>query len=433
MRRFSLAAATALALLCLSQNANASGFQLREQSGTGQGTSYAGMSAGGEDISAMFFNPAALGVHKGGSQVLGLASRIMPKSAFKDGVATRSSGVTISGASTHGDAGKDATLPAFYAMWDLGKPYRFGLAVNVPFGLETEYASDWLGRYHATQSAIQTLAVAPTASYTLGDVTFGGSIVVQRIEAKLGKAVNVNQILGAGSDAFSTLSGNDEGSVGGKFGMIWQARPGTRLGVAYHSEFRHTLKGDAKFYGAPAALVNNNLLRDTTIETRVSLPENLSFGASHELFSGFTLAGEASWTRWSKVQELRIKFASGRADDVTPLKWRDTRFVALGAIWKPLADWTFRSGVAHDQSPVPDAERTPRIPDQDRTWLSLGASYERGPYGFDLGYSHIFLRKARLQLTDSGATTDPNRFRGNLNGTFEASIDIVMGSFRLKF
>jgi long-chain fatty acid transport protein len=433
MRKAGFAAAAALSLCLSAHDANASGFQLREQSGTGQGTSYAGMTAGGEDISAMFFNPAALGVQKGGSQVLGLASRIIPKSTFKDGVATRSSGATITGASTHGDAGKDAALPAFYAMWDVGKPYRFGLAVNVPFGLETEYASDWLGRYHATQSAIQTIAVAPTASYTYESLTFGASIVAQRIEAKLGKAVNVNQILGAGSDAFSMLYGSDEGGVGGKFGMIWQPQNSTRLGVSYHTEIRHTLKGDAKFFGAPTALVNNNLLRDTTIQTNVSLPENLSFGVSHDLFSGLTLVGEASWTRWSRVQELRIKFASGRADDVTPLKWRDTMFVAAGAIWKPNDTWAFRMGVAHDQTPVPDADRTPRVPDQDRTWLSLGASFNYGSFGFDLGYSHIFLRQANIQLSDTGATTDPNRFRGNLNGKFDASIDILMGSLRYKF
>lgn len=443
IRNTALLAASGLVSLFLIGDAAASGFQLREQSGTGQGTSFAGMTAGGEDISAMYFNPAALGRYSG-NRVLATASRIVPKSTFKDGVATRSSGVAISGSPTHGDAGKDATLPAMYAMWDPRKSgiaglerLRFGLAVNVPWGLETEYGSDWLGRYHATQSAIQTLAIAPTASFDLGSgFTLGASVVAQRIEAKLGKAVNVNQILTTGGDAFSMLYGNDEGAVGGRFGALWTSPGGgTNLGVAYHTELRHTLKGEAKFFSAPAALVANNLLRDTTIETRVALPEIASFGFQQRIWEGFTLAGEASWTRWSKVQELRIKFASGRADDVTPLKWKDTMFVALGAIWKPSQSgpWTLRFGVAHDETPVPDADRTPRIPDQDRTWFSAGASYEWGALGFDLGYSYIVAKPARVMLSDTGATTDPNRFRGNLNGTFDAKVHIFTGQARLAF
>jgi long-chain fatty acid transport protein len=443
LRKSSLLAAGGLLAVFATGEAAASGFQLREQSGTGQGTSFAGMTAGGEDISAMFFNPAALGRYSG-NNVLATASRIAPKTTFKDGVATRSTGAAIAGATTHGDSGKDATLPSMYAMWDPRKSgiaglerFRFGLAVNVAWGLETEYASDWLGRYHATQSAIQTLAIAPTASYDLGSgVTLGAAIVAQRIEAKLGKAVNVNQILGAGGDAFSMLYGNDEGTAGGRFGALW-ASPGggTNLGVAYHTELRHTLKGDAKFFAAPAALIGNNLLRDTTIETRVALPEIASFGFQQRIWEGFTLAGEAAWTRWSKAQELRIKFASGRADDVTPLKWKDTMFVALGAIWKPsqTGPWTLRFGVAHDETPVPDSERTPRIPDQDRTWFSGGASYQWGALGFDLGYSYIVAKRARAMLSDSGATTDPNRFRGNFNGTFDTNVHIFTGQARFAF
>ncbi|MFM7346370.1 MAG: hypothetical protein ACKO1J_13495 [Tagaea sp.] len=53
MPKTKLLLASGLVLLCLIGDAAASGFQLREQSGTGQGTSFAGMTAGGEDISAM--------------------------------------------------------------------------------------------------------------------------------------------------------------------------------------------------------------------------------------------------------------------------------------------------------------------------------------------------------------------------------------------
>lgn len=36
-------------------------------------------------------------------------------------------------------------------------------------------------------------------------------------------------------------------------------------------------------------------------------------------------------------------------------------------------------------------------------------------------------------LSDTGATTDPNRFRGNLNGNFDGKVHIFTGQFRFAF
>lgn len=38
-------------------------------------------------------------------------------------------------------------------------------------------------------------------------------------------------------------------------------------------------------------------------------------------------------------------------------------------------NWTFRTGVAFDDSPVPADKRSISIPDQDRFWVSAGATY----------------------------------------------------------
>lgn len=430
-----LAGIVGAVLLGASASAFASGFQLREQSATGQGASFAGMTAGGEDISAMYFNPAALGRYRG-SQILGSVAYIAPQAKLKNTSASRSTGAAITGTAAPDDAATDAAVPSLYAMWDFGGPLKLGLSANVPFGLETDYGADWIGRYHATHSALSTLAIAPSAALDVGNgVTLGAAIVFQQIEAQLGKAANVNQISGGGltGDAWSNLQGYDGHGIGGRFGLIWEITPRTRVGAAYHTETRHTLKGDAVFSGNASATLGT-LLRNSSITANVALPDTASFGAQHDI-GPVTLAAEAAFTRWSKVQELRIRFATGRADDVTPLKWKDTYFLSMGAIYRvPDTRWTLRTGVAFDKSPVPDADRTPRIPDQDRTWLSLGTSFKwNEALEFDAGYSHIFVKKARLQLTDSGVAGDPNRFRGNLNGEYESSIDILAIQARFKF
>ena len=55
-------------------------------------------------------------------------------------------------------------------------------------------------------------------------------------------------------------------------------------------------------------------------------------------------------------------------------------------------NWTLRAGAAWDQSPsAGNGYRTNRIPDTDRIWTSLGASYATGNHQFDLGYAHLFM------------------------------------------
>ena len=53
------ASATAAAVFCVSGPAKAGGFEVREQSSYFQGMSFAGAAAGGNNLSSIFWNPAA--------------------------------------------------------------------------------------------------------------------------------------------------------------------------------------------------------------------------------------------------------------------------------------------------------------------------------------------------------------------------------------
>ena len=67
-----------------------------------------------------------------------------------------------------------------------------------------------------------------------------------------------------------------------------------------------------------------------------------------------------------------------------------------------------RAGIARDESPVPNVVlRTPRVPDSDRTWLTLGASYAYSKsYSVDIGYAHLFVSVPRLS---KAAGIDPDQ------------------------
>jgi long-chain fatty acid transport protein len=109
--------------------------------------------------------------------------------------------------------------------------------------------------------------------------------------------------------------------------------------------------------------------------------------------------------------------------------------VALGATCKPGDAWTYRVGVALDKTPVPDANRTPRIPDADRFWLSGGVGYQfTKAFGIDAGYSHLICKDSTVNLQGgSDPTNQAKFFGGNLSGTYKNSIDILALQARYTF
>ena len=117
---------------------------------------------------------------------------------------------------------------------------------------------------------------------------------------------------------------------------------------------------------------------------------------------------DVTWTKWSSLDELDIKIQGG-AQSVTQLQWNDTTRYALGATYKYNESWLFRTGVAFDQTPVPNAQlRTARIPDADRTWLSFGANYKLNKkLSFDLGYAHLFVDNPDINSSDAYDPSNP--------------------------
>lgn len=161
---------TALLLVCaLSSQAPlwAAGYAIREQSGSALGNAFAGATAGAEDITFMFFNPAGLTRHTG-SRVVTSLSYIAPRAEFDSEGAGTALGTPIMGGDGGSDIGDDRLVPAFYGLWDLDADVKLGLGVNAPFGLSTEYDGGWVGRYHALDSELENVIVNPAIAYRLG-------------------------------------------------------------------------------------------------------------------------------------------------------------------------------------------------------------------------------------------------------------------------
>ena len=71
--------------------------------------------------------------------------------------------------------------------------------------------------------------------------------------------------------------------------------------------------------------------------------------------------------------------------------WQDTWLFSIGADYKINSDFTVRGGIAYETSPIDDqSTRMAVIPDTDRVWLSLGASwYATKDLQFDVGATYL--------------------------------------------
>jgi long-chain fatty acid transport protein len=273
---------------------------------------------------------------------------------------------------------------------------------------------------------------------------------------------NGNPIVTPGSaDGSVDVQGTGWG-YGAKLGLTYDPTPSLHFGLGYQSEIRETIKGTATFtvpgsvgqglqalgglpanqgawqQGTLAGLGNEFALQTAngSASAAINLPATISLGMIYDLSSTFSLAAEIAQTRWSTFKELRVKFtdSSSQPDRYTTENWKNAMFMALGATCHPGNQWTYRMGVALDKTPVPDATRTPRIPDADRVWLSGGVSYQfTKAFGVDAGYSHLFCKDSTVNLQGGSDPNNPAYFDGNLSGTYKNTIDILAVQARYSF
>ena len=414
--------AVAGALLVMAGNAGASGFALIEQSASGMGNAFAGGAAVAEDASTIFFNPAGMS-RLSGSQLSVAAHAIRPSAKFTNTGSAAALGRPLG--TNGGDAGSWAIVPNGYLVMEINPKMRAGLGVNAPFGLQTEYQNGWAGRFQALKSSVETLNINPSVSYQASDsLSLGFGLNYQKIRAGLTSAQNF--VVGEG---MSSMSGSDA-AWGVNLGALLDLGNSGRVGIAYRSSISYKLSGTLVVTSPTGAVALN---RPVTADMK--MPDTFSMSYFRALDNKWDVMTDLTWTGWGKFSELRIIDAvTGVTRSVTPENWKNTLRFSVGSNYHYNDQWTARMGLAVDQAGVADAFRTARIPDGNRTWLSVGGQYKPSKQtALDFGYSHLFVNNSTISNNRGAAGTASTATVGNLVGSYNNSVDILSAQYTYSF
>jgi long-chain fatty acid transport protein len=389
-----------LGLLLTCSTAWSGGFSIREQSAEGLGAAFAGIAAGTDGLSAMYWNPATISQHNAQGYISeSNASLILPYSRSRNGVG-------VGPNADSGNIGEKAIVPASYNVYGLTDEITLGLSLTAPLGLVTD-ADTWAGSINGNKSDIFTLNASPTAAWEpVEGLTFAAGAQIQYM------SVLINSVTPAGVEVFDA-DANDFG-LGFTLGVLWEPTDDLDIGLGFRSSIKHDLKGNGDYL--PAAYV------DRRVSARFNSPEIVTLGVKYQATEQLKLMAGVEWANWSRFDSLNVQLSEIGATLVTPEKWKDSWFFSVGTEYALDDTWTLRGGLAYEKSPVPDATRTPRLPDDDRFWVSAGVGLKVNEWlTANLSYSHVFMKDGSVALT---VPTSP----APLTADFKQDIDIVSAS-----
>lgn len=411
----------------------AASFQILEQSPAHLGKAFAGTASDVSDASNVFFNPASI-VELKASTLTVAGNAIFTQSTFHN-ENSNTNGVT-------GKTDEVGYVPNIYYVHPLSERVTLGLGINAPYGLASDYDDDWYGRYLATHSKLEVVNIHAVAGVVLTDVWSAGlGISYQRadvtLESKFDSTLGVAP--SPATDSSAKITGDDD-SVAADLSLYYKPTAHTSLGLIWRQGAKFDLQGDAHFSvnalcspnagfptGAPPAPTTGTICAASLAavagdaEARLRLPDTITLSGSQQLSDYWWIHADIAWTEWSKIQSVDVMNSNNnRVINTLELHYKDTMRYALGFTHKSDCPWSWRFGVAIDAAPQTNPTLVnPRIPDQDRLWLSAGFNYAFSPAtSIDVGYSHIKVDKAHINNT--------NPLTGHhVEGSFDADVNII--------
>jgi long-chain fatty acid transport protein len=399
--------ALAVAVAIVSTSAWSAGFQLNEFSSSGLGRAYSGEGAIADDAGNVSRNPALI--------------TMFDRPTFSIGAVYIDPDVNVTGKSslTGQSANQDniapvAWVPNMHFVMPINDQFGWGASVTSNYGLATEFNDSYGAGIYGGKTDLTTMNLNLSGAYRLdSNWSFGlgfdavyAKAKIERYAGDLGPLL-ASQLpppyrdgISSPSDQIAYLKG-DEWGFGWNAGILYELDKNNRWGLTYRSEVKIDFEGDYKSSINPAlnsifaSMGMTSLPTGTGGRTQngaltLNLPEMWEVSGYNRVAPQWAVHYSLTYTSWSQFQELKATGDNGQTLFQKDENFKDAYRIALGTTYYYDKNWTFRTGIAFDDSPVPADKRSISIPDQDRFWLSAGMTYAfNDDASVDVGASYM--------------------------------------------
>lgn len=368
-----------------SAGVHAAAFQLAEISTSGLGMAYAGNAAVADNASVVATNPALMTKFKSAEISAGgvyVDGDIDVEGSFNRRTAVN--GNTVSQTPKSNADAKDiipsAFVPNLYVVVPVNERFALGGGINVNYGLKSEFDKAYSAGAFAGKTELTAVNYNLSGAYNLGyGFSLGAGLNAVHAKAELERHAG-SLVPSAPTTTVSKLKGDDWG-FGWNVGLSYDINENNRLGVAYHSPVDLHLKG--KYTGTITA----NIEVPGSLE--LELPAYWEISGYHKLTNKLAVQYSYKKTHWNSFQELRAIGNDGKVLLQKDEQFNNNSRLSLGVSYDVIDALTLRAGIAYDES-ASVSHPSISIPDTDRAWYTLGATYRFTPnLSVDLAYAHL--------------------------------------------
>jgi long-chain fatty acid transport protein len=381
--------------------AAAGGFAIAEQTARGVGSANA-ITAGVEDPSASYINPAALPEISGNQLMAGLNYINTVSSVENSGRKSR-------------NGHDDDFLPNLFGNYHIpGTNLTLGIGSYSPFGLITNYKDDSFTRFAAISTELKTIYVTPAVAWhPFPYLSIGGGMSFVHSSATLSRALFFGAV-GVGEGRIRITDTDD--AYGYNFGLLIKPHDQIKIGLTYRSRVRLKFdNADVKF--TDALFTGGGFTTAKANGINVPIPPVINAGIQWQVNPNWSIEVDYNFTRWSEFKDLRANFspslpALGGAAPITGFlieqDWKDSSSIRLGTVYKVNKNLELRTGFSLDQTPIPNRTLSPAIPGANILTLNGGFGYAWDNFNVDMGYMAVFYEHRRVTNNALETGNDPS-------------------------
>jgi len=454
MRKQWFCAVVVGALWGVSCTAYGAGFKISEQGAKGMSMANA-FSAQADDPSALYYNPAGIAFLPGAQVSLGALFIAVPQTEFTGTTPLSGNPPFDVGSSVVSERAKRDLFiaPTLYASYSFENvPISVGLGVNSLYPLAKSWDDSSVFRNQVQNVSIKPINFQPTVAYRFDrlKLAIAAGLDVTYAQVSLQKSlysptIDPTNPASSPPGAFELGSLGVDGtatSFGYNFGVRWKPLDQFIFGLAYRSQVKLNIRGDANFLATTPTGLGAIGLSNTsqfpftraratsTASTDITLPDALDLAVAWLPTDRLTLEFDATRTGWSSFDKLLINFDSPQFalfnNQPDPRNWQDVWSYKFGGQYKLNKNVDLRAGYSFDATPVPDGTVDPLLPDADRHSIACGIGLHKDFASLDLAYMWVHFVDRTVHNQDTTA------LRGE-NGTFQSDAHLLAANITMKF